>query len=351
MTGLARLPRPGAPRPRPVEEYACLADGRSAALVHVDGACDWWSGTSLDGPPRLARLLDARRGGSVAVRPLAAVPVAAGWDGETTVMRVVWATVGAPAVEVRTALVDGPDGDPALVWWVTGPPGTPVAVELTAPTAGSVRAWSVSAERAWLAPGGMPDGPCGGLAVTLGGPAAEPQPDGLRLTIPPAGRLAVWLRAEPASAPAPSHPGAAVAALRRRIAADRAFVSRLTLPPGRRAAAVRSALTLRGLQDRGGGACLAAPTTSLPQWPGSARTWDYRFAWLRDNADAGLALLRVGAVAEAAAVGAALARQLGPDPGGAAPVHGLGGGPVPAERRARHLAGYGGARPVRVGNA
>ncbi len=345
MTRLGRLPPPGAPRPRPLEEYACLADGRSVALLHIDGACDWWSAGRLDGPPRLARLLDARRGGSVAVRPLGAVPLAAGWDGETTVARVAWATAGAGAVEVRTGLVDGPGGEPALVWWLTGPPGTPVAVELTAPTAGSARAWSVSAERARLAPGGAPEGPCGGLLVTLAGLRAEPGPQGWRLAIPPAGGLAVWMGAEPAG------PEAAVAALRGRMAADRAFVGRLTLPGAQRAAAVRAALTLWGLQDRGGGGCLAAPTTSLPQWPGSARTWDYRFAWLRDNADAGLALLRVGAVGEAAAVGAAVARQLGADPGGAAPVRCLDGGPVPPERAVPHLSGYGGARPVRVGNA
>ena len=56
---------------------------------------------------------------------------------------------------------------------------------------------------------------------------------------------------------------------------------------------------LAGLRQRGGG-IVAAPTSSLPQWPGSSRTWDYRYSWLRDTALAGLAMLRCGLVEDAA---------------------------------------------------
>jgi GH15 family glucan-1,4-alpha-glucosidase len=46
---------------------------------------------------------------------------------------------------------------------------------------------------------------------------------------------------------------------------------------------IRSAITIKMHQYEDTGAIIASGTTSLPEYPGSGRNWDYRYCWLRDS--------------------------------------------------------------------
>ncbi|MEL7123757.1 MAG: trehalase-like domain-containing protein [Bacteroidota bacterium] len=62
----------------------------------------------------------------------------------------------------------------------------------------------------------------------------------------------------------------------------RIWVSNTSTEHFHQEAVIRSALTLKLHQYQDTGAIIAAATTSLPEFPGSTRNWDYRFCWIRD---------------------------------------------------------------------
>ncbi|MCK9193369.1 MAG: glycoside hydrolase family 15 protein [Nevskia sp.] len=60
------------------------------------------------------------------------------------------------------------------------------------------------------------------------------------------------------------------------------WVKHCNIPPIHQQEVIRSALALKLHCFEDTGAIVAALTTSIPEAPGSGRTWDYRYCWLRD---------------------------------------------------------------------
>lgn len=350
------------PSVQPIASHFCLSDGLTAALISSEGECDFWCAPRFDSRLRLAGILDSERGGSVGVRPLGAHLISAAWQGDSDVLLIRWSG----GSTVRCSLIDDGRGGSAVAWSVEGPPGTPVRLLLKAGPKDP--GWKVSASTAHLPASALADGPGGPLLVASSG-TLRPFEDGAVTEIS-GDHLGVCLElAEAAGEPtamarlllgggreAPATLARAVAAV---AAESESWLDRLShrgplaevrqrAPQWAWSALVRSLLTLRGLQDRGSGLLVASPLTSIPQWPGSDRSWDYRYAWLRDCCDAGMALVMAGALEEASRLARGLAMRL--QRGAGRPVARLDGGELPPEHVLSHLRGYQGGT-VRIGNA
>jgi GH15 family glucan-1,4-alpha-glucosidase len=127
--------------------------------------------------------------------------------------------------------------------------------------------------------------------------------------------------------------------------------SHCTLQGHWREAIVRSLITLRMLTYRPTGGIVAAATTSLPEWIGGVRNWDYRYCWIRDATLTLYALLSSGYRSEARAWREWLLRAAAGHPSEMQIMYGLAGERRLTEYEIDWLPGYENSRPVRIGNA
>jgi GH15 family glucan-1,4-alpha-glucosidase len=315
-----------------IEDHALIGDGRTAALVSRDGTIDWFCFPRFDSPACLASLLGTEANGFWRIGPEAPATTTRRYRGDTLVLETLFQTA-----DGSIALIDFLDiAQPRLIRVVEGRGGATQCRFTLRPRLDYGRD----------TPALTADGPCVRIApgLTLTGPIGLAPGDGEitgTFTIRAGERLTFALGARG------SEPEAALAATE---AHWRAWSARTAISGPWAGIARRSLLTLKALCHAASGGIIAAPTTSLPEQAGGPRNWDYRYCWPRDGSFSALAFAATAHPEEAVAWADWLALTVGDDPAGMRPVYGPAGEQPGAERTLPWLAGYEGARPVRIGN-
>jgi GH15 family glucan-1,4-alpha-glucosidase len=336
----------------PIEDYAMIGDRLTAALVGRNGSIDWLCLPQFDSGACFAALLGGRQNGFWQIAP----------EAEARVTRRYL-----PGTMVLETLFETPQGAVAIVdFMVPGLPGT-VLFRLVEGRRGHVAMRMRLALRfdygmsiPWVTK--LPEAAGHGI-VAIAGPDQVVLRTALKLRGEDmttaadfhvrAGETVVFQLSHCAShLPAPAALEAA-AALKQTEEYWREFSGRGQFRGHERwkPAVDRSLLVLKALTYAPTGGIVAAPTTSLPEQLGGARNWDYRFCWLRDASLVLFALMGAGYTEEAGQWRDWLQRSIAGSAAQIQIMYGLHGERRLDEWEVPWLDGYGGAKPVRIGNA
>ena len=166
----------------------------------------------------------------------------------------------------------------------------------------------------------------------------------------------VWIEAEwtPATGQCPHGARRPAAGMARRledtVAFWEAWLARCSYLGDHERSVHRSALVLKALTYAPTGAVVAAGTTSLPEWLGGQRNWDYRFTWIRDATLTLASLALLGYLGEAAAFKGWLERTGAGRPEDLQIMYRVTGERLLPEIEIVHLEGHRASAPVRIGN-
>ncbi|HEX5469285.1 MAG TPA: glycoside hydrolase family 15 protein [Gaiellaceae bacterium] len=335
----------------PIRDYAAVGDGRSVALVALDGSIDWLCFPDRDSGTVFGALLDPDGGGRFTLAPTIPYEVERRYLPETNILETTYRTpAGAVLVTDLMTLEGG-----ALTPWVE------LARKVEGLSGTVPLRWSVEPRFGW----GKAET---SIELRKGVPVASSGSDAIAVSCWDAGELDVSggaigaelelrggetaLLALSGSHGSPVHlqPREGVElridgtaqAWRRWLRAG-AYEGPWPEP------VLRSVLALKLLIHTPTGAITAAPTSSLPERIGGPKNYDYRYAWARDSSFTLDAFMRLGYHEQAHASFTWLLDALRETHPSVSPIYKIRGA-VLSDQRELDLPGYRASRPVREGN-
>ena len=348
----------------PISDYALISNCQCAALISRAGSIDWCCMPRFDSDSCFGRLLDWRKGGYCTVFPTANnVGMQRRYLPATMVLETRYRCTGAEVlVHDYFVMAEDPEARqgeqdwPRLIRLIRGISGSMEMDVHIAPRFdyGEISPHIIEHRRLYAAVGSNV-----GLGIESSAPLEILQHNKL------AGKLAVsageCVRLSISFRPPELFgdrgslesfiAGTSGPDFEQTCAAWRTWASQVRMPFGDDEQTLRSAIVLKSLSYERTGAIVAAPTTSLPEWTGGQRNWDYRFSWVRDSVFTVRALNELGCQREADSFLAFVSRSSAGDADELQIMYAVDGKRRLTEVELKHLEGYRRSRPVRIGNA
>jgi GH15 family glucan-1,4-alpha-glucosidase len=341
-----------------IEEHGVIGDLHTVALVGMDGTIDFMCVPRFDSPTVFAALLDRERGGCFELAPvLEGARHTQMYLPDTNVLLTRFLSPGGVAEVTDFMPVNSARQHHRIVRRIKAVRGEMRVRARCAPRFDYARA----THRAEACEGGVLFTPdlegCPAMRLRATVPVRAEEGDGVAEFTLHAGETAHFVLEEAVAGAEPTsmEREALVHAFKETVNYWRRWIGRSTYTGLWRDHVHRSALVLKMLVSEEFGSLVAAPTFSLPEAMGGERNWDYRYTWIRDSTFTLYALIRLGLTDETGQFMRWIEARCGESEWGAdgplQPLYGIDGRHAIEEVELTHLRGYGGSRPVRIGNA
>ena len=332
---------------KPISDYGIIGDMHSAAVVGLDGSIDWLCFPRFDSPSVFAAILDDAKGGRFRLCPAGRYEIEQRYLTDTNILSTTFTTESGQ-VEVQDLMPikeNARESDYEVLRIVRGVRGSVEMTCLFQPRLDYARGRT----ELRAAPGGVvaeKDGARLSLASPVDLTIEDGDAQGV-FTVREGEELVFQLQWDADRPPS-------TAGWRERleftISEWRAVVDDHTYEGRWQAEVRRSILALHLLIYLPTGAIVAAATTSLPEWIGGDRNWDYRFCWIRDAAFTLDVLHRLGHIGETVRFMEWLTEFCQSCGVHLQPLYGVHYEEDLTETTLDHLEGYRGSKPVRIGN-